>query len=190
MRSAEDERPSGPPAPFAPPAAFHPASPCSPDRPRLAHRPRSGRPILRPEGSDDQGGRPTSFSVVGPSSVSSPLQRPPPHPSPSTHLSRSSSGLLEQQARSEIMHLLTAAVSLAAALGTAAVAAEPNIRALRTIMTDSRFVGLVSPCSVGGASRNTAAEWLRTVHSSSLGPESANASAMRPDRADRCALHE
>lgn len=64
--------------------------------------------------------------------------------------------------------------------------AEPNIAALRTLMTDSRFVGLVAyvykepdridqatlnryrvcllrPCTVGGSTRTTAAEWLRTV---------------------------
>jgi hypothetical protein len=64
--------------------------------------------------------------------------------------------------------------------------AEPNIAALRTLMTDSRFVGLVAyvykepdrvdqatqnryrvcllrPCTVGGSTRTTAAEWLRTA---------------------------
>lgn len=46
-------------------------------------------------------------------------------------------------------------------------AAAPNIKALRTVMTDSRFVGLVSPCATGGSSRNTAAEWLRTVRARS-----------------------
>lgn len=58
-----------------------------------------------------------------------------------------------------------AAASILALASTPLVAAsvEPNVRALRTVMTDSRFVGLVSPCNTGGSSRNTAAEWLRTV---------------------------
>ncbi|KAI8913880.1 heme peroxidase [Powellomyces hirtus] len=43
------------------------------------------------------------------------------------------------------------------------LAAGPNIPALRTLMTDSRFVGLISPCDTGGSVRSTAAEWIRTV---------------------------
>ncbi|KAG7527325.1 hypothetical protein FFLO_07046 [Filobasidium floriforme] len=55
-------------------------------------------------------------------------------------------------------------VTLLTALVTSAfTVAEPNIAALRTLMTDSRFVGLVAPCTVGGSTRTTAAEWLRTA---------------------------
>jgi hypothetical protein len=75
---------------------------------------------------------------------------------------------------------------LTALVASAFTVAEPNIAALRTLMTDSRFVGLVAyvykeplrvgqatlnryriypfrPCTVGGSTRTTAAEWLRTA---------------------------
>lgn len=54
---------------------------------------------------------------------------------------------------------------LAALSALSAAVSAPNERALRILMTDSRFVGLVSPCTVGGNSRTTAAGWLRTVSS-------------------------
>lgn len=60
------------------------------------------------------------------------------------------------------MPLLYSLLSLALLLSSPAHATA-DIDALRRLMVDSRFIGLVSPCNTGGSTRTTAAEWLRTA---------------------------
>ncbi|CDZ97573.1 Plant ascorbate peroxidase [Phaffia rhodozyma] len=59
------------------------------------------------------------------------------------------------------MHFFSS-VFLGVAIFYSAVNAAPNLNALRLLQTDSRFVGIISPCTAGGSSRTTAAEWLRS----------------------------
>ncbi|KAI8832893.1 heme peroxidase [Chytridium lagenaria] len=62
--------------------------------------------------------------------------------------------------------ILAVAAALHAAAGVDAVGTadyQPNRHALRLMMTDPTFLGLVSPCPTLSTRRNVPAEWIRTV---------------------------
>jgi hypothetical protein len=62
---------------------------------------------------------------------------------------------------------------LAAAAGLVPSTGASDIPKLRRLMVDSRFISIISPCSVGGRNRNNAAEWLRTAFHDAAAHDSA-----------------